>query len=86
MIVSCERIEWADLDSRFALPSAQRLIRATIASAKGGDDEALETLRSVIRAWADTGYPHEVIALAEALCDVRAALQGDGEMPGPASA
>jgi len=69
-----------------AVPLAQRMIRSTIASARNGDADALETLRNVLRAWADTGYPHEVIALADALCDVRAALQNGGEATGAPSA
>jgi hypothetical protein len=57
-----------------ALAFAPELIHSAIAAAKQGDADSLESLRSVLRAWADTGYPHEVIALAEALCVVRNAL------------
>jgi hypothetical protein len=57
-----------------ALAFAPELIQGTIAAAKQGDADALESLRSLLRAWADTGYPHEVIALAEALHVVRKAL------------
>jgi hypothetical protein len=47
------------------------MLRKVIASAKLGDTDSVSAVRNVLRAWADEGYPDEVIALAEALCDVR---------------
>jgi hypothetical protein len=62
------------------MSDAIAMLRKEIASARQGSAESLTALRGVLHAWASQGYPHEIILLAEALCDVRdkaACIEGE---------